>query len=176
MTRKNTYEYNAEIPAELVVPGMLNYKIVMRSGKRVASFPGNVKDEPSAWDYVSSESWSMWVADEKGALELFNPTKDNKINPYPTWRRGFQTSYITAARPGQLILKMTTNDMTGVPAMGLSSARGAGARSVRGSACGSSATQPGPCLSSHFGFVSARTTAVSATSIVAPARTLTLPA
>jgi hypothetical protein len=118
MTRKNTYEFTAEIPAELVVPGMLNYKIVMRNGKRVASFPGNLKDEPSAWDNLSNESWSTWVADEKGALELFNPTKDNKVNPYPTWRRGFQTSYITGTRPGQLILKMSTNDMTGVPAMG----------------------------------------------------------
>jgi hypothetical protein len=118
MTRKNTYDYTADIPAELVVPGMLNYKIVMRNGKRVASFPGNIKDEPSAWDNLSNETWSTWVADEKGALELFNPTKDNKINPYPTWRRGFQTSYITGTRPGQLILKMTTNDMTGVPAMG----------------------------------------------------------
>lgn len=118
MVKKNAYEYTAEIPAELVVPGMLNYKIVMRSGNRVASFPGNLKDEPSAWDNISDETWSTWVADEKGALELFNPTKDNKVSPYPTWRRGFQTTYITGPRPGQLILKMTTNDMTGVAAMG----------------------------------------------------------
>ena len=118
MKQKSSYEYIADIPADLVVAGMLNYNITMRSEQGVASFPGNVKGEPSAWDNISNQSWTTWVADEKGALELFNPTKDNKINPFPTWRRGFQTNYITGPRPGQLILSMTTNDMTGVPAMG----------------------------------------------------------
>lgn len=118
MKQKNNYEYTVEIPAEFVVAGMLNYSITMRNDKTVVSFPGNVKGEPSAWDNISNQTWTTWVAADKGALELFNPTKDNKINPYPTWRRGFQTSYITGPRPGQLILRMSTSDMTGVAAMG----------------------------------------------------------
>jgi hypothetical protein len=118
MVKQNTYDYVAQIPADLVTPGMLNYRIVMRNGKEVSSFPGNVKSDPSAWDNISNDTWTIYVADEKGGLELFNPTKDRSISPYPTWRRGFQTTYVTGEKPGQLIIRMTSNDMTGVHAMG----------------------------------------------------------
>ncbi|HMJ67649.1 MAG TPA: hypothetical protein VK508_02075 [Cyclobacteriaceae bacterium] len=117
MKMRSSNEYTAEVPAELVTPGMLNYKMIMRKGKETVSFPGNIKD-PQAWDNITEESWTTRVAGEKSALALFTPGKDDKISNYPTWRRGFQTSYVSGDRPGQMILKMTSNDMTGVPAMG----------------------------------------------------------
>jgi hypothetical protein len=118
MIRRNAFEFTAEVPTDLVTPGLLNYRIVLRKGKDVSVFPGNVKSDPLAWDNYNFETWKTYVADVKGGLELYNPIYDREVRTYPTWRRGFQTSYITAERPGQLILRMTANDLVGVEMMG----------------------------------------------------------
>ncbi len=118
MVKKNSFEYTAEVPADLVTAGMLSYRIILRKGKEISVFPGNVKGDPFAWDNFTNETWKTYVADEKGELEIYNPTIDRAVRTYPPFRRGFQTSYITGEKAGQLIMKMTGNDLTGVQMMG----------------------------------------------------------
>jgi hypothetical protein len=52
------------------------------------------------------------------SLELFNATTDKLMATFPVWRRGFQTSYITDDDPKQLVLRMSTNELGDVKAMG----------------------------------------------------------
>jgi hypothetical protein len=118
MIKQSASDYVAEVPADLVTPGQLQYRIILRKGKDVSVFPGELKGEPFAWDNYQNETWKTFVADEKGRLELFNPTTDRTARTFPVWRRGFQTSYITSEQPGQLVLRMTTTEMGNVKAMG----------------------------------------------------------
>lgn len=119
MVRKNTSEFFAEVPSELVVPGMLSYRIVMRRDNDVSVFPGNIKDDPRAWDTYKYETWKTFVADVNGGLEIYNPTNDLSVSTYPVFRRDFQTSYITGEKPGQLIFRMTANELAGFKVMGM---------------------------------------------------------
>ncbi len=118
MQRISSAEYSAEVPSEFATPGLLNYRMIVRSGTEVAVFPGNHQRDPFAWDSYEYETWDTYVADEHGNVELFNPTTDRDVRTYPTFRRGFQTAFVTGERSGQLILRMTANSLADVQSMG----------------------------------------------------------
>jgi hypothetical protein len=113
MVRKGPAEYTAEVPADLVTPGQLNYRILLQKGNEFVVFPGNYKGNPFAWDNYYNETWKTFVAAENGSLEIFNPTIDRSARIYPGFRRGFQSSYSTGAEPGQLILRLSTTELSG---------------------------------------------------------------
>jgi hypothetical protein len=118
MVRKNSVDFSAEVPADLVTPGMLNYRIILTKGKDISAFPGNLKGDPFAWDNYQNEAWKTIVAHEKGSLEIFNATIDRNARTYPVWRRGFETSYITGEKPNQLIFRVSASALSDVKIMG----------------------------------------------------------
>lgn len=118
MVRKSAYEYTAEVPADLVTPGQLQYRIILRKDNDFSVFPGNFKGDPYAWDNFQYESWKTFVAYEQSALELFNANVDRPTGTFPVWRRGFQTSYITSENPSQMVLRMSTAELGDVKGMG----------------------------------------------------------
>jgi hypothetical protein len=113
MIRKDAAEYIAEVPAELVTPGVLNYRIIVQEANEFAVFPGNFKENPFAWDANSNETWKTFVASENGKLEIFNPAIDHTARVYPGFKKGFQSSYITSEEPGRLVLKLAATELSG---------------------------------------------------------------
>ena len=118
MTRKGSNAYEAAIPDELLAPGMINYRIMIKSGDNYVVFPGSIEENPFAWDNYQFETWKTFVTSENSSLEIFNPTDDRSFRTYPVWRRGFQTSYTSSEKPGQLILKLNATDLKGVDRVG----------------------------------------------------------
>jgi hypothetical protein len=113
MTRSNGTDYSADIPADLVQPGLLNYRIVVQIGKDTVVFPGGFKGNLYAWDNYNNEYWKTFVAADNGRLEIYNPTTDRSIRTFPPFARNFQTSYITGDRPGQLVLRLAIQELWG---------------------------------------------------------------
>lgn len=118
MTRTSRTIYSAEVPADIVTPGLLNYRIVLQKDEEYITFPGNIKGNPFAWDNYHSETWKTFVAAENGELEIFNPTDDQRFPSFPVWRRGFRTSYSASDTPNQLQVQLHTEDLKGVELMG----------------------------------------------------------
>jgi hypothetical protein len=112
MIRKAASDYIADVPADMVAPGELNYRIILQKGNEFVVFPGNYKGNPFAWDNYYNETWKTFVAAENGRLEIFNPTFDRTVRIYPGFRRGFQSTYITSEKPGQLILRLSSTELT----------------------------------------------------------------
>jgi hypothetical protein len=108
LQKATAYDYSAEVPADLVTPGLLNYRIIIQKKDSFFVFPGNHKGNPYAWDAYVNESWQTFVAADKAPLEIFNATQDrNNINLYnPDWQNNSVT-YVTAQQPRQLLLKAT---------------------------------------------------------------------
>lgn len=121
MVRTTASRFEAEVPAELAVPGMLTYKIMLQKGNEFAIFPGNFKDNPYEWDNYHNETWKTYVAAENGHLEIYNPTVDRTAQVYPGFRRGFQSGYITGEKPGQLILRLAATELSGDHIIGVQS-------------------------------------------------------
>jgi hypothetical protein len=113
MIKTNEADYQAIVPADLLNPGMLNYRIILQKGNDYAVFPGNHTGSPFAWDNYTNETWKTYIADVMGRIEIFNPTNDRNALIYPSFRRNFQASYITVEFPGQLILKLATSGLSG---------------------------------------------------------------
>lgn len=111
MQSSGAYNYKAEIPADIITPGIINYRIIIQqSDKSFYTFPGALKGYPYAWDEYRNESWQTIVAAPGGYLELFNTLTDrNSITIYnPDWRNN-AIEYITTGIPRQLALKATMN-------------------------------------------------------------------
>ncbi len=110
--KESAYNYTATVPAELVTPGLLNYRIIIQQANNdYFVFPGDHKGDPFAWDNFITDEWQTFVAAENSKLEIFNPTTDRTFKIYPQFQRGFQTNYITGTEPGRLILKLSANEL-----------------------------------------------------------------
>ena len=119
MERTSAYEFSAEVPANLVVAGMLTYRIILQNGNDYAVFPENVRSNPFAWDNYSIKTYTTFVAATNSKLELFNPTNDRNARIYPGFRRGFQSGYTVGTDPLQLVLRLSTNELSGDHEMGI---------------------------------------------------------
>ena len=111
--KKSSVDYDAEIPTDMITPGVLNYRImIQKSNNEYFTFPGSITGNPYAWDYYLNESWQTFVASERGTIELFNAGGDrnNLVLYNPDWRNNV-IEYVTSVKPGQLVLKMTANKL-----------------------------------------------------------------
>lgn len=113
MTSKVAGIYEAEVPADLVVPGILNYRIIIRNGDDYLIYPGAIDKNPFAWDNYRYETFETWVASPNSQLMVFDPTVDRSVRTYPSFRRNFQTSYPAGDRSGQLVFRLSATDLTG---------------------------------------------------------------
>ena len=107
MERRPSHDLEAQVPLDMVVPGILDYRIIVR--RKDNSFvvaPGNRAEDPYAWDNVGRDSWETWVVPASNAIRLFHATTDrNAINLYnPDWRKN-SVSYVTTVAPGVLALR-----------------------------------------------------------------------
>ncbi len=109
MQPKTAYDYTAEVPADMVTAGVLNYRIIIqKANNNYVVFPGNHKGNPYAWDAIVHEAYETYVAAGNSYLYIFDATTDrNSINLYnPDWRNN-KVEYITAFNSKQLVLKAT---------------------------------------------------------------------
>jgi hypothetical protein len=120
MVRQANADYTATIPADLLTPGLLNYRIIVQKGNEFAIFPGNSKKSPMAWDNYSNETWSSFVAATNGRLEIFNPLRDKgTARMYPSFRRNLQAGYTSGEQSGQLIARIAAGNLSGDHLLGI---------------------------------------------------------
>ncbi len=111
LQKRMPYEFVAEVPADMVTPGLIEYRIIIQKPKGgFYTFPGNYKGDPYAWDYYHNDTWQTLVVSEKVPLKLFDPKKDKgDLMLYnPDWKNN-SIEYITADSTDELILKATMN-------------------------------------------------------------------
>ncbi|MFT3824775.1 MAG: cellulase family glycosylhydrolase [Chitinophagaceae bacterium] len=111
MTRQNGFTYTAMVPAELVTPGLLQYRIVVQSNGQYTTWPGNYQGNPFAWDYFYNDQWKTFVAGEKSRLVIFNAGTANDLTSYP-YGRAMNTKLLTAEEPDQLIFSITNRNLS----------------------------------------------------------------
>lgn len=119
--KKSGYEYTAEIPADVVTTGQLQYRIIVQDGNKYAVYPGNIQSNPFAWDNYQFDTYKTNIAAENASLELYNPANDKTVHVLPNFRRGFQTSYVSGTNTGSLVFKLSITEMKADEVMGFQS-------------------------------------------------------
>ncbi len=116
--KKSGYEYTAEIPADIVTTGQLQYRIIVQEGNKYVTNPGPIQGNPFAWDNYQFETYKTNIAAENASLELYNPANDRTVHVLPNFRRGFQTSYVSGTNTGSLVFKLSITEMKADEVMG----------------------------------------------------------
>jgi hypothetical protein len=109
MRLKKTGVYTAVIPAELLTPGQLNYRIIVQQGNDYSVYPGNVKGSPYAWDSYLTDTYKTNIVRANADIELYNASADRNIFIYPGFRRNFQTSYVTGDGAGEMLFRLAAS-------------------------------------------------------------------
>lgn len=117
MKKANNDEFVAEIPADIMLGGQLQYKIVVDESGALTTFPGGIKSNPFDWQSEQGTFYKTIVASESADLELYNPSKDQRPQFHPTFRRNFQTSY-SAGKSETLTLKLSATELQAGEVMG----------------------------------------------------------
>ncbi len=112
MKREDTYHYVAEIPAAMVRPGVMSYRIVVGGGQDAITFPGAHPGSPMDWDYYYKDAWSTKVFDASAPVLLFRAGDDHqKIDrSFSPWRnRGVRMQTISTDDAGQMAIRVTAD-------------------------------------------------------------------
>jgi hypothetical protein len=109
MTRRRPFVYTAVIPSELLTPGQLNYRIIVQQGNDYTVYPGKVKGNPFAWDSYLADTYKTNIVPAGADIGLYNAGTDRNIFIYPSFRRNFQTSYITSDGAGEMLLRLAAS-------------------------------------------------------------------
>jgi hypothetical protein len=119
MEKVNAYDFELQIPQELLVQGLLQYRIVVSNKTQYYTFPGNVLGQPNDWDFYAKDAYKVFVVKNTDQLELFNANKNREeINYYnPDWNN-YKTSFVASETPHQLAVKSLMEKANGKNFMG----------------------------------------------------------
>lgn len=118
---KKGYNYEAEIPGEQLLPGIISYRFLVQKGSEYYAYPGNYKGNPTAWDYYSPDAYELTVVSETSAFSLFNAASDKDILTYNSSRRGGESKLIPTDRPDGFAYRIAANELSGDHVLGLQS-------------------------------------------------------
>jgi hypothetical protein len=78
MRPAGAYEYAATVPAAGLREGPNQLVITVFRGDSSVTFPGGVRQKPTAWNYSDRASWTLDVVGPRTPLRLFEPTEDTE--------------------------------------------------------------------------------------------------
>lgn len=117
MEETSPYRFEADIPAETVSLGVLQYWIVVDRGEdEYLTFPGANPSAPWRWNFFQmDEHWQIAIADPAEPFEIWNAGRD-----FARTSQGFsgfggnsnQTSLSSSDRPGELAWEVSTTNPT----------------------------------------------------------------
>lgn len=102
------FEYIAAVPEEWVVPGQLQYRIIIQKNKHFTVYPGNTHQEPFAWDNYHTETWKTNVVKDS-AFEIYNPYTDQDIFFYDATQNYYRPKYIPHTGLGSMTIDIPIN-------------------------------------------------------------------
>ncbi len=99
--------FEAQIPADIVNSGFLNYWIVIEQKDKKVTFPGNHPGSPSDWDYYYDEHWEVPIVHSTSSVELFNARRDHRRIDYAfsRWNRSYQSRVVATDALGQMAIR-----------------------------------------------------------------------
>lgn len=108
----NTYDYAATISAELLIAGLLRYKIIIQQGDNYQTFPGNYFGNPFAWNNYIDENWESLIVPTHADFEIYNAAIDRNIKIFPTqFERNLKASYSVGRSARQIFFTISTDKL-----------------------------------------------------------------
>lgn len=80
LTATSGTSLEAEVPTELLYPGLLRYWLVVKRPKQhlTLTYPGGVPGHPNDWDFTSPEHWEVPIVAAGSPVPLFRAAHDQR--------------------------------------------------------------------------------------------------
>jgi len=117
MVPAHGFAYRAEVPAEQVAEGLLEYMVAVYRGAETRTFPGSVTGHPYQWDFTGRDAWRVPVVAAGAPVQLFDARRDRDhlLVPHPWSYVRFRTDLVAGSEPRRLALSATVEDFAPVP-------------------------------------------------------------
>jgi hypothetical protein len=79
MRPAGAYEYTATVPGATLGEGPHELVITVFRGDTSVTFPGRLRQSPTAWDYYGHASWALDVVGPRTPVRLFDPASDAEL-------------------------------------------------------------------------------------------------
>ncbi len=111
------FGYRAQVPAEQMREGLLEYGVTVYEGDESRTFPGAVAGDPYRWDYSGRELWQVPIVPAGAPVLLFDGRSDidHVLYPHPWEYVRFRTDIVTGSEPGRLALSAVVEDFAPNP-------------------------------------------------------------
>ncbi|UII19345.1 cellulase family glycosylhydrolase [Fulvivirga ligni] len=108
MVQDSPYEYSAEVPADILKPGVIKYRIAIKDKEESYTYPGGYNINIWAWDNYHNDSYSLWVSTPTTPVVLFDAAQEKPITVYPNLWSANERSIQTTSTPNELSLRLSS--------------------------------------------------------------------
>jgi hypothetical protein len=117
MEREGAFGFEAEVPAEILHEGLVEYMVSVYEAGEARTFPGDEAGHPFEWDFTGRERWRVPVVAEGAPILLFDAARDldHVLYPHPWSYVRFRTDIVAGSGPQRLALSATVEDFTPSP-------------------------------------------------------------
>jgi hypothetical protein len=103
MHKISGYDYEADLPAEIVKEGFLHYYITVFQSRKATTYPSEIDKTPTDWDFFGAP-YQTSIVDKTSPLFLFYAATDHS-EVSKEWRRG--SKLLPGSQPGTSMMVVT---------------------------------------------------------------------
>jgi hypothetical protein len=117
MQPAGAFTYQAQVPAERMREGLVEYAVSVYEGGEARTFPGSELGDPYRWDFTGSGFWQVRVVAAGTPILLFDGRRDleHLLYPHPWEYVRFRTDIVAGSEPERLALSAVVEDFTPSP-------------------------------------------------------------
>jgi hypothetical protein len=117
MTPVGAFGYRAQVPAETVREGLVEYVVTVYQGGQARTFPDGVPGHPYRWDFTGRTFWRVPVVPVGSPVLLFDGRRDlnHLLYPHPWEYVRFRTDIVPGSEPEALAIAAVVEDFSPSP-------------------------------------------------------------
>lgn len=108
------FGYRAEVPAERMRDGLLEYRVSVFHDGQARTYPDDMRGHPFRWDFTGRAFWRLPVVPAGAPVLLFDARRDldHLLYPHPWGYVRFRTDVAAGSGPERLALRAVVEDLT----------------------------------------------------------------
>lgn len=117
MEPAGAFAYQAQVPADRMREGLVEYAVSVYEGGGPRTFPGSELGDPYRWDFTGRGFWQVRVVAAGAPILLFDGRRDleHLLYPHPWEYVRFRTDLVAGSEPERLALSAVVEDFTPSP-------------------------------------------------------------
>jgi len=117
MKPSGAFGWEADVPAELMREGLLEYAVAVYEDDDTRTYPDGARGDPYQWDFTGRSYWRVPVVAGGAPVLLFDVGRDldHVLNDRPMAGFRFRTDVVSGSEPERVALSTAVDDLAASP-------------------------------------------------------------